>query len=249
MWMIKHYVPGKKFLKCTDSRVINIESHTLFHRETFKNLNIRDFYNNKEFIVPYKFLASPYLEISDAGKEIKNVDYLGLPLFEAAPLMLAGNKINISKDFKSLCKEIFENSRYNKINNWKSEIKRITSSNLKNENYFSIQTSSRKDVFEDLCKAKEIIQQKLDKNAGNHLCLPWTIGNEATLDVCKQLGIWSCFWGVMNSKKINKSGDDPYYICRIKNDFIFRLPGISRKSFFSLYYDKIKRRLKGEKIF
>jgi len=49
--------------------------------------------------------------------------------------------------------------------------------------------------------------------------------------------------------KINNPGDDSVSNSRIKNDFIFRLPGVGRKSLYSIYKYKIKRRLLGEKVF
>jgi hypothetical protein len=55
--------------------------------------------------------------------------------------------------------------------------------------------------------------------------------------------------GVLPNKKIIKSNDDPYFIPRIKNDFLFRLPGINRKSLLSIYIYKLRRRISKEKVF
>src|SRR3990172_4268514 len=155
---------------------VNIESHTLFHREIFRNLNIIDYITPNVTFVPYNSKGSPYYSLDNLGKTIEPNDFIGLTLFESAPLMIAGPKIKISPEFM-------------------------------------------------------------------------TKGNTETIKICKELDIKSCFWGILDSKKINKPGDDPYYISRIKNDFIFRLPGISRKSFYSIYKYKLQRRLSGEKIY
>jgi hypothetical protein len=230
-----------------ESGFVNFESHTLFHRETFKNLKIIDYLTPSSFM-PYNFEGAPYYSSDNVGKTISASDYIGLPLFESAPLMLAGSKLNIAPEFITKCKEIYHDGSKNN-NDWKGVIKNIVNEQSSRKKYFSIESHSKHDVLQDLNIAREIIQTKLDNSAGNHLCLPWTKGNEETLKICKELGIKSCFWGILENKKINKPGDDPYFITRLKNDFIYRLPGKNRKSLYSIYTYKFKRRLKNEKIF
>ena len=237
-----------EIIQMYNSGFVNIESHTLFHREIFINTKITDFITPDSSFIPYDFPGSPYFSAADLGKKLSASTYHGLPIFESSPLMLAGPKLNMSPEFISKCKEVYHDA--SKINNdWKSAIKNIVNEQSSKIKYFSIEPHSKNDVLEDLKTARGIIQSKLDNNAGNHLCLPWTIGNNETINICKQLEIKSCFWGVLENKNINKPGDDPYFISRIKNDFIFRLPGRDRKSLFSIYDYKIKRRMSGEKPF
>lgn len=230
------------------SGFVDIESHTLFHREIFDSVKITNYITPNIPFIPYNFEGSPYYSNGDLGKTISASDYIGLPLFESAPLMLAGPKLNISPEFITKCREIYNNGLKNN-DDWKSAIKNIVKEESSRKKYFSIELHSKQDVLQDLKIARGIIQNKLDNNAGNHLCLPWTIGNTETVNILKELGIKSCFWGVLPNKKINKPGDDPYYVPRVKNDFVFRLPGIDRKSPFSIYNYKMKRRILGEKPF
>ena len=198
--------------------------------------------------IPYNFKGSPYFSTGNVGKTNSHSDFIGLPLFESEPLMLAGAKLNISPEFITKCQEIYQDALKNSTD-WKSVINNIVNEQSTRNKYFSIEPHSKIDALQDLKIAREIIQNKLDNNAGNHLCLPWTKGNHETINICWELGIMSCFWGILENKKINKPGDDPYFISRIKNDFIFRLPGKGRKSFYSIYKYKLKRRLSGDKVF
>ena len=115
--------------------------------------------------------------------------------------------------------------------------------------YFEFTSDSKNDVSEDLANAREIIQNKLDKDAGNHLCLPWTIGNDETINIVKDLGIKSCFWGALPIRRNYNFSRNPFFISRIKNDFIFRLPGKDRKSLPSIYSYKLKRRMSKDHVF
>lgn len=237
-----------EIIEMYNSGFVNIESHTLFHREIFVSKRIIDFITPQTSPIPYNFPGSAYFSKKSLYQKFAISDYYGLPMFESQPLMLAGAKINISPDFISQCKEIYFSSNKND-QEWKRTIHGIVDDIEESKKYFSLQSNSKEDVIEDLSLAKEIIQSKLDIKAGNHLCLPWTIGNNITTQLCKDIGIISCFWGILENKRINNPRDDPFYICRLKNDFIFRLPGKGRKSFVSIYNYKIKRRLFGEKVF
>lgn len=231
------------------SGFVDIESHTLFHKEVFVNNKIVDFVTAKTPNTPYNFAGSAYLTKENLNTRFNISDFFGLPIFESAPLMLAGPKINFTQEFTNRCKEIYQKKIKHDDSLWKNEIISLIRRRETSTRYFSLQNDSMNDVMEDLSLARDIIQGKLDKSAGNHLCLPWTIGNEKTVEICKKLGVKSCFWGILDKKRINKPGDDPFYITRIKNDFLFRLPGKGRKSLLSIYTDKLKRRLSGDKIF
>ncbi len=231
------------------SGFVDIESHTLFHKEVFITNKVVDFVTAKTPNTPYNFAGSAYLTKENLNTRFNISDFFGLPIFESAPLMLAGPKINFTQEFTNRCKEIYQKKTNHEDSLWKNEIISLISSRETSSRYFSLKSDSINDVMEDLSIAREIIQSKLDKSAGNHLCLPWTIGNEKTIEICKKLGIKSCFWGILDMKRINKPGDDPFYITRIKNDFLFRLPGKGRKSLLSIYTDKTKRRLSGEKVY
>lgn len=231
------------------SGYVDIESHTLFHKEVFITNKVVDFITAKSPNIPYNFAGSAYLTKENLNTRFNISDFFGLPIFESAPLMLAGPKINFTQEFIKKCEEIYQKKNSNNDNLWKNEIISLISCKETSSKYFNLQSDSMNDVLEDLSLAREIIQGKLDKSAGNHLCLPWTIGNRKTVEVCKKLGIKSCFWGILDYKRINKPGDDPFYITRIKNDFLFRLPGKKRKSIISIYSNKLKRRVSGDKVY
>ncbi len=241
-----------EIIEMYNSGLVSIESHTLFHSEVFKSFKIIDFITSDKPFLPYNFIGSPYFPFFDAVENFLPEQFLGLPLFETAPLMLCGPKLNFSTEFINKCKEFFNYSLSHSLSksNWRKEIRRFIKESSGQKKYFNIETHSGKDVYKDLKRAREIIQNKLDKDAGNHQCLPWTMGNDETVKIIKELEIKSCFWGALKEKTINKPGDNPYFITRIKNDFIFRLPGSKRKSLFSIYKYKLKRRIsKKEPVF
>jgi len=231
-----------------DSGHVDIESHTLFHKEVFCSTKVVDYITQDTPFFPYNFIGSPYFLFENIGIPFEVSKFIGLPLFESAPIMFAGPKLNVTSEFIDICKEIYQMAEKNN-GEWKEKTNNFIKENSSNDRYFIINQNSEKDTLEDLRIARREIQNRLGKDAGNHLCLPWTKGNSKTIEVCKELDIKSIFWGVLENKKINKPGEDPYLISRIKNDFILRLPGDGRENLFSIYKYKIKRRLSGEKVF
>ena len=71
-----------------NSEVINIESHTLFHREVFTDINIKKIIDPETELKIYSFSGSAYFKFSDIGRTIKQSDFIGLPIFLFAPLTL-----------------------------------------------------------------------------------------------------------------------------------------------------------------
>lgn len=226
------------------SGLIDIELHTLYHREIFCGPGIKGFVTQLDSVLAYNFSGSSYFPFFKENIYNKE-NYTGLPLFESRALMLPGPFLKVSPEFISECKKIYNNR--NGSDSWKNEIINLTA--RKNTNYLTVEVSSIDEIKSDLTEAREIIQGKLGCNAGNHLCLPWTLGNNVTVEILKELGIKSCLWGTIPGENKVQLNQDEFYISRIKNDFIFRLPGDKRRSLVSIYNQKLLRRLRGKRVF
>jgi len=108
---------------------------------------------------------------------------------------------------------------------------------------------AKESIRQDLLAARDLIQEHVSSQCGNHICLPFSVGSDMAIDVMKEIGAYSCFWGVIRGRKANYPSGDAYHAVRIKNDFLWRLPGIGRKSLVSVYGMKLKRRLKSEPVY
>ncbi|MFQ5628066.1 MAG: polysaccharide deacetylase family protein [bacterium] len=231
-----------------DSGLVDIESHTLFHREVFVGLKIVDFVDESTLFAPYNSPVTPYLQKEDIGRELQLDNYLGMPLFESAPLMAGKPALRIKNKMLAVCKDTFAKQVGGSA--WKDKLRADLQSHLTTHVAdFQQNGEVESALAEDLAFAKKIIQKKLDNRAGNHLCLPYTVGSEAAIAAAKKTGMQSCFWGTVPGRRINVPGNDPFHSVRIKNDFIWRLPGQGRKSLFEVYGMKIKRRLNKEQVY
>ena len=101
----------------------------------------------------------------------------------------------------------------------------------------------------DLRRARELIEQRLPGTDVRHLCYPYTIGSKLAVELSRQAGYLSNFWGVLSDRRGNRSGNDPYRCPRLKGDYVFRLPGRGRKSLARIMAAKVRRRLSGAAVY
>jgi len=98
-----------------------------------------------------------------------------------------------------------------------------------------------KDIESNLLLAKKMLEEKLQKKI-EHLAYPWGIGSNISQKISKEIGYLTNFWGPLIGVPYNNINSDPYKLVRLKDDYIFRLPGKNRKSLFNIFLLKIKRR-------
>lgn len=99
---------------------------------------------------------------------------------------------------------------------------------------------------EELMESKAAIERNLPGHAVHSLCYPMGLGSDEAARLSKEAGYRMNFWSVRSDRTLNRPNDDPYFIVRVKHDYIFRLPGRGRRSIISLAGMKIVRRLKGQ---
>lgn len=96
-------------------------------------------------------------------------------------------------------------------------------------------------VLFDLAQSKKILEERLNKPI-LHLAYPWGIGGKPAQDLSKKAGFLTNFWGPIYRIPYNKIGSNPYKLVRLKDDYIFRLPGKGRKPLFKIFSEKLNRR-------
>lgn len=80
----------------------------------------------------------------------------------------------------------------------------------------------------DFALSQHEIQTKLPGAVVHQLSFPMYNGSEAAIDVAKSLGFRACHWGLIKGRPLNRRGDSPFYISRVSEEFLRRLPGEGR---------------------
>ncbi|MEZ5864916.1 MAG: polysaccharide deacetylase family protein [Geminicoccaceae bacterium] len=100
-------------------------------------------------------------------------------------------------------------------------------------------------IADDLAGSRALIETALGGKPCTHLCLPYTEGSAAAVGIAREVGFEAAYWGVHEGRRINRAGDDPLRIVRLKNDYIHRLPGAGRRSLGRIMLAKLRRRFTG----
>ena len=237
----------KEIKKIYSSGLVDIESHTLFHKEVFVDIKPVDFITSETTLVPYNSHATAYSNETILGQRIDYKAFYGFPLFKTSSLFSGNPFIIPNKIILDFCHNYYTQNSSKK--GWKNVLV-----NKLTEDEFLLRNIERINkpidfIYNDLVTSRQLIKTNINMEAGNHVCIPWTISSHITLKAVKKAGYKTCHLGLLPTKSLNKPGDDPFSIARIKSDFIFRLPGKNRRSLFSIYNYKSKRRIAKEQVF
>ena len=99
-------------------------------------------------------------------------------------------------------------------------------------------------IRNELCRSKAVLESRLGTPV-HHLCLPYGRGSAAVIQAARSAGYRSIFWDRRPGRVMNRVGDDPFSVTRLKHDFLFRLPGRGRRSMIKIAGIKVLRRCRG----
>lgn len=89
-------------------------------------------------------------------------------------------------------------------------------------------------IREDLAAARETLQARLRLDPVRHLCFPWTIAGASAERIAAEVGYASAYADTLGALHAPTRGGNPYRLMRLKNKFIFNLPGKNRRSMWNM---------------
>lgn len=228
-----------------ESGVIDFQSHTSFHHSIFINPTIVDFVNPD---LKPSFLLSDLNPVVKAQGRDSVPDHLewGFPIYEWAPAMSSQKRYIEDEGLSSDCIQwVKQNGGISFFDRpgWRNEL-RVRAADYKKKNEYTgryISSEERfNEIYQDLYQSRQTIEEKLNKKV-SHLCYPWYIGSDQSIQASKEAGYESNHWGILDRRATNPIGVDPYYLARISDEYLLTLPGNGRNSLKKVLLDKIIR--------
>jgi hypothetical protein len=174
---------------------------------------------------------------------------LGTPIYKMASKLSGNPRYHDNPTVRDACVNWVEKhggAAYFQQENWQKELLRVYQRAAKNQDRDmrrdSVQDTQIR-IYEDLCDSRQILERNLGKPV-EHLCYPWGTGSSIASSLSREAGYKSNFWVTIPHRRTNRTGNSPYQIQRIKDDYIFRLPGKGRKSLGEVFTMKLYRRAK-----
>jgi len=234
------------------SGLVTVECHTHLHQRLFCGDSIEGVVLAGSIRTASDAVFSPYLSVADAPAMLPGDAFIGYPLTRTIPLMACKPAQRIHADYAAVFAQAFKDvaAPGSTVQQQQACAQRFIAdrgSRLPASAVSKLDASAvRRLAREDLAASQATLRSELRlPQAGRHLCLPFTVGSDAAVEEARALGFATVFWGVSPRRRGNSPGSDPMASVRLKNDFIWRLPGVGRRSLAALYFEKFTRRVAG----
>jgi hypothetical protein len=235
-------------LKCMhDSGRITVDSHSHLHRKIFSDRTLRSVIRESDDFSPSNAIQSPYLSLTESPLGVRPEDLVGLPLFDVRAFFEDGPAYRLDRaacaDFRDSALSLLGKSNGAPDSSQLETLRR----SLSPDAFLQLGSAELEaEIRDEIALARDSLRARLDDpRAGRTLCIPFTLGGETLLGAAGQVGLEAVFWGVSTEQRINSPGHNPLRLVRLKNDFLFTLPGTGRKSLIDIYATKLNRRLQG----
>lgn len=88
-------------------------------------------------------------------------------------------------------------------------------------------------IEDELDGARAVLNDRLRTERVNHVCLPWGVSGPQTESALKRVGVVTAIANRMPGMFAVRPGDHPYWLKRLPNRYIYRLPGEGRRWWFT----------------
>jgi hypothetical protein len=225
-----------------ESGVIDIQSHSLNHARVFMTSKVVDFWSPRQGGASTKFKLAVYQESGQDRWDRQG--QLGMPLYESRSLLAGPPRYFDDETLRQICiQHVAEHGGpdFFSHKNSRRELFKLARDYRNNRGERGgFQTAQERDaaMVRELEGSKKLIEEKLPGHRVRHFCYPWWNGCERAVELSKEIGYETNFWGRLPRRAINGPGDDPFHIVRLRDYYIHRLPGDGRRSLLSLLTDR-----------
>ena len=241
-----------EILAAERSGVLDVQSHTFFHRQVPVGPEVEDFV--------HPGLDSPFYAVPlPLDVEVDSPDALrrlyGLPLFRSQPLLAAESVYHEAPAVTQAAIDLVSahpGDTFFRRSGWRRELfaaVRRARESSGSRGRFLQPAELRAAISKELVEARERIAERLDGKRVDHLCLPFGAGSRLAVELAEEAGYKTVFWSWRGDRVLNAVGDDPFHCVRLKHDYVRRLPGRGRRSMGIVLAGKVLRRLRGEAVY
>ena len=227
--------------------VMDIHSHAHLHSRVFVTDRVVDFFRPEMDINPLH-LDLPWVY---QDGQLRMIGSPGAPLFDTASALSDFPMFLDNEHVRKVCIDwATQNGRSMPAGDLGRRLRcvyREASSRL-GKGRFESWEEQRQRIACDLAESRKTLADRLGKRS-HFLCLPYGEGGRTVVETAMQQQWQGMFWVCRPDRRTNRPGDSPWFIPRLKNDYIFRLPGRGRKSLWTIWGAKWRRRMARNHIY
>jgi hypothetical protein len=208
------------------SGLVDVQCHTYSHSRIFCSANVVGYVSPDFASTP--LLNRPQIAESPSLRFLTPAD-LGAPLYAARSRMSDGARVSVDPAVQERCLEHVVRGggrAFFSKPSWRSELGAITRDAKPQQ---ESQAARQKAIEAELDRGRSVLNERLATKSVNHVCLPWGVSSGDTEATLRRLGFASAFANRLRGVHAVKRGDDRYWLKRLPNKYIFRLPGRGRR--------------------
>lgn len=245
----KQWLTWAEVLEMHGAGTIDFQSHTLLHETMFVSEQLVDFLRPGLF-TDGLLVDRPLARV--AGRNTLLLEW-GTPIYDMSPRMAGRHKFHDDEALRDACIHHVKNhggEAFFSRQNWLDELKSVWKQAKANKaaGVLEDDAARRKAILESLVLSRELLEKQLQLPV-RHLAYPWASGSALAVELSREAGYLTNFWGPLPGRPVNKAGDDPFYSVRLKDDYVSRLPGKGRKGLADVLLMKAGRRRKSDDIY
>jgi hypothetical protein len=211
---------------------IDVQSHTYTHASIFTSDRVVGFV--QPGYAEMSILNRPLLSDGTAPAFVEPND-LGAPLFEQRSRMSDGRRARVAMEIHQSCVRLVATeggAAFFQRSGWEERLRTLTS-RAEAETTFETEAEQQQAIESELDRARSELNARLSTQSVQHVCLPWGVSGDRTAAALKKLGFRSAIANRQSGTFAVSPGDDPFWLKRLPNRYIYRLPGRSRRWWFA----------------
>ncbi|HEX3646206.1 MAG TPA: polysaccharide deacetylase family protein [Vicinamibacterales bacterium] len=225
------FVTWRELAALHTSGSIDVQSHTDSHSRIFASAEVEDFVQPGYDVTP--LLNRPQLSPPPALAFVTPAA-LGAPLYGMRSRMSDGRRALVSPAVHEACVDFVAREggpSFFSRPDWRRRLSALVLPGR--ETPFERDDDHTRGIEEELARSRSALNDRLKTSSVAHICLPWGISGARTELLLKRTGYRSAFANRLRGRHAVHAGDDPYWLKRLSNRYITRLPGRGRRYWFS----------------
>jgi hypothetical protein len=159
---------------------------------------------------------------------------LGAPLYPTRSRMSAAPRVWHPPAVREACMRMVAaegGTAFFERSDWRARLDAIVSEGAR-QSATETEAEQQANIERELDAARSELNDRLATRAVNHVCLPWGISSELTAAALQRLRFATAVANRMPGMFAVRRGDHPFWLKRLPNRYIYRLPGSGRRWWF-----------------
>lgn len=230
-----------------ESGVIDFQSHTMYHHQICVSPQVVDFMHPSFSKYFFGNINVPVYRENGELNYARELP-LGTPLYRSEPRLAGRLAYWDDEKLRQACVEYVQQEggeRFFQQENWRKKLAAFHQTESKKSNNARMEKTAEQHraIREDLVESKRIIEEMLPNKTVEQFCYPWFMGSPLAVRLAKEAGYKVNYWGIVPSRPTNRARQSLYYVPRVEDFYIYRLPGEGRKSLKEILQTKVQANL------